>query len=223
MRPLKGNERLNTSRIVNTAWRLVDKKGIDALSTRSLADALGVKSASLYHHVANMQELYGLMTEHLLQDAMLRTTKIISWQDWFRKNAKRHRKAFMSHRDSGKVASLSVPSGEVATQLIHKFVAPLIAAGIPKAKALSANGALGALVLGSVLYEQHDGHRKMAMSLLPTATSFDYGVEAIIAALADSLAESKSPKRFKRSVKPAKTHESAQMLRSEAERFVNDD
>lgn len=58
-RPPREAKRQPLSRdlIIATALDLIDKEGLDALSTRRLGRALGVESMSLYSHVANKAEI----------------------------------------------------------------------------------------------------------------------------------------------------------------------
>lgn len=44
---------LNRREILETALRIVDEEGVDALSMRRLAREVGVEAMSLYHHFAN--------------------------------------------------------------------------------------------------------------------------------------------------------------------------
>src|SRR5690349_768211 len=48
---------LTREQILRTALALADESGIEALSMRKLAKALGVEAMSLYHHVANKEDL----------------------------------------------------------------------------------------------------------------------------------------------------------------------
>jgi len=48
---------LNRERILEAALELVDEQGIEALSMRRLAQALGYEAMSLYNHVANKDDL----------------------------------------------------------------------------------------------------------------------------------------------------------------------
>jgi AcrR family transcriptional regulator len=48
---------LSRERILAAALELVDEQGIDALSMRKLAQALGYEAMSLYHHVAKKDDL----------------------------------------------------------------------------------------------------------------------------------------------------------------------
>ena len=49
--------RLSRDLVLHTALQLADRDGIQALSMRKLAQALGVEAMSLYHHVASKVEL----------------------------------------------------------------------------------------------------------------------------------------------------------------------
>ncbi|WP_203137343.1 TetR/AcrR family transcriptional regulator [Microbacterium sp. JZ31] len=48
---------LTRARVLDTAVALADRKGIGGLTMRSLAAELGVEAMSLYHHVANKDDL----------------------------------------------------------------------------------------------------------------------------------------------------------------------
>ena len=48
---------LNRARVLRAAIDVADQGGLAALTIRSLADALGVKPMSVYHHVANKEEI----------------------------------------------------------------------------------------------------------------------------------------------------------------------
>ena len=48
---------LSRERVLNQALQLADEAGIESLSMRKLAEALGVKAMSLYNHVKNKDDL----------------------------------------------------------------------------------------------------------------------------------------------------------------------
>ena len=48
---------LNSALVLAEAARLADESGLDALSLAQLADRLGIRSPSLYNHVAGLEEL----------------------------------------------------------------------------------------------------------------------------------------------------------------------
>lgn len=53
--------------LLDTALRLIDESGIEALSIRRLADELGVNGASLYHHFENKNAILVEATERALR------------------------------------------------------------------------------------------------------------------------------------------------------------
>ncbi len=59
----KARERLTRARVVQTAVALADAGGVGSLSMRKLAKALGVEAMSLYHHVANKEEILDSMVD----------------------------------------------------------------------------------------------------------------------------------------------------------------
>src|SRR4051794_13771160 len=56
-------ERLSRERVLASAIRLADVGGIESLSMRKLGDELGVEAMSLYHHVANKNDLLAGMID----------------------------------------------------------------------------------------------------------------------------------------------------------------
>jgi AcrR family transcriptional regulator len=63
--PTKRKKRapLSPERVLGTALKLADTKGLDALSMRSLAQALGVEAMSLYNHVPGKEPLLDGLVE----------------------------------------------------------------------------------------------------------------------------------------------------------------
>lgn len=53
---------------VTAALRLIDEKGLEALSLQGVAQALGVSAPSLYHHFQNKEELLVLIARRLLTE-----------------------------------------------------------------------------------------------------------------------------------------------------------
>jgi AcrR family transcriptional regulator len=54
--------------VVAAAMTLADEEGLDALSMRRLAKALGVEAMSLYHHVANKDDLLDTMVDQVFTE-----------------------------------------------------------------------------------------------------------------------------------------------------------
>ena len=57
---------LSRESIIDAASKIVDKEGLDALTTRRLADDLGVKGASLYNHFKDKEQIVVAVAEYAL-------------------------------------------------------------------------------------------------------------------------------------------------------------
>lgn len=86
---------LTQARVVETAMALADAGGTAALSMRSLAEALGVEAMSLYHHVANKDELLDLMVDAVFTTIALPDEG--SWASAMRARAVSIRQALARH------------------------------------------------------------------------------------------------------------------------------
>jgi TetR/AcrR family transcriptional regulator, tetracycline repressor protein len=65
-RPPKAQAQLTRSAIREAALTVIDRDGIAAVSMRSVSRLLGVDAKSLYHHVADKDDLLDAVAEHLL-------------------------------------------------------------------------------------------------------------------------------------------------------------
>lgn len=74
---------LTRERILQTAVRLADRDGEDAVTLRKIAGELGVHVTSLYNHVPTRDAVTDGIVELLLDEAKLPTTPI-PWDDWVR-------------------------------------------------------------------------------------------------------------------------------------------
>lgn len=62
---------LSRERILAAAMPLVDQSGLEALSMRKLALALGVKAMSLYNHIANKDDLVDSLVDRVVSEIEL--------------------------------------------------------------------------------------------------------------------------------------------------------
>jgi AcrR family transcriptional regulator len=63
--------RLSRERVLEAAIGIADREGIEALTMRRLADALGAGAMSVYYHVANKDDLLGGMVELVVEEMEL--------------------------------------------------------------------------------------------------------------------------------------------------------
>ncbi len=76
---------LHRERVLHAAVALADRSGLDALSMRKLGEEVGVEAMSLYHHVANKDDLLDGMIDVVFSEIDLPSGEA----DW--KTAMRHR------------------------------------------------------------------------------------------------------------------------------------
>src|SRR5436305_560392 len=70
-RSRRGRAPLTRERVLAAALAIADAEGIDGLSMRRLAQALGVEAMSLYHHVAGKDDILGGMTDLVVRQIEL--------------------------------------------------------------------------------------------------------------------------------------------------------
>jgi AcrR family transcriptional regulator len=84
--PGASGEGLSTRRVVAEAVRLADLEGVDGLSMRRLASSLGAGAMSLYHYVANKDELLDAMVD-VVFDEVDAPPLDVDWRSAMRREA----------------------------------------------------------------------------------------------------------------------------------------
>ena len=88
--------RLSRERVLQGAVAVADKGGIAALTIRSLAAELGVKPMSVYHHVANKEEILDGLVDLVFAEIELPTIGG-EWHEEMRRRAASAREAMRRH------------------------------------------------------------------------------------------------------------------------------
>ena len=84
------------TRALEEALRIADSEGLDALSIRRLADGLGVKGASLYHHFKDKDEILDGVAFLALSDLGPPDDEALPWIDWLLQVARSYRQALLA-------------------------------------------------------------------------------------------------------------------------------
>ena len=87
---------LSRQRVLQAAMRLADEGGIGALSMRKLAQELGVEAMSLYHHVANKDDVLDGMVDVVFGEIDLPSGEA-GWKEAMRRRAISAREALRRH------------------------------------------------------------------------------------------------------------------------------
>jgi AcrR family transcriptional regulator len=92
-----GRSPLSRERILGAAIAFVDARGLTALTMRRLGTELGVEAMSLYHHVANKDDLLDAIV-----DAVTREIEVppddADWKEAIRRTAISSHEVFLRHR-----------------------------------------------------------------------------------------------------------------------------
>jgi TetR/AcrR family transcriptional regulator, tetracycline repressor protein len=179
-RPKKQDAFLDPAVIVDAAWALVECNGVDALTSRTLAAALGVKSPALYWHVPSMTALHSLMVERMLTESIRNPAPGEAWQDWLHDVGMAQRRNFLSHRDSGRIIAIAPPTEVTRIQVMPMLMAPLVEAGFITEDAVAASGTFASFILGWVIYEQGAEASSYIASMVDIATAFEFGLTVLI-------------------------------------------
>src|SRR5689334_14647586 len=94
---------LTQDEIVNTAARVLERDGFDALNMRSVAAELGVQAAALYRHVSGRAELVDLLFDHLMADCVPKV-RGKDWREDLALVASAWRRRLVSRRDATRIA-----------------------------------------------------------------------------------------------------------------------
>jgi TetR/AcrR family tetracycline transcriptional repressor len=166
--------------IVKVALKLLDKHGIEGVSTRKVAEALGIAGPSLYWHFPSKRVLLDHMAEAMLAAAMPKPHPVHSerdWRRWFKVSGHAIRKAALSHRDGAQVLAGARPTGTHPDLDREAMIARLRREGFSAAQAPCAMRTLSRFALGWAISEQSDAR------LANPEAAFAFGLDAIITGL----------------------------------------
>lgn len=149
--------KLNRDNVVAEALDLLDEVGLDGVSTRRLAQRLGVEQPSLYWHFRRKDELLSAMAEAAMAPHATAPLPAPTddWQAWFGENARSFRRTLLLRRDGARLHAGLRPGAEDRVRIAHKLTF-LVDSGLPERDAQMALLAVGRFTVGSVLEQQAD-------------------------------------------------------------------
>ncbi|HEY6423553.1 MAG TPA: TetR/AcrR family transcriptional regulator [Pseudonocardiaceae bacterium] len=123
--------RLTQQGIVDQALTLLAKEGLDAVSMRRVAQALGTGPASLYAHLRNKEELYQLMLDQLLGEVVVPEPDPEFWREQLKELIRSMVRLMTSHPGSAQLAiATTVPTGPNALRVTEGTLAILRVGGL---------------------------------------------------------------------------------------------
>ena len=152
--------------MVARALELLDEVGIEGLTMRRLADAMGIKAASLYWHFANKQALLDGMADVLIEDVARNVDEGAGWDARLRQVAAQMRAALSARRDGVRVFGGTYVISENVFRVAEALIGPMRAAGASEKLASWSAFTLLYYVLGFVMEAQGAGPGSAAMNAL---------------------------------------------------------
>ncbi|MBO3746311.1 TetR/AcrR family transcriptional regulator C-terminal domain-containing protein [Streptosporangiaceae bacterium NEAU-GS5] len=152
-RPAPARVPLNRERIVDAAYEVLDREGLDRFSMRMVAAELGVAVSALYVHVANKDELLELMYQRLFEQVELPELDPPRWREQLKEYARASRARLSAHRDLARISMMHVPFSGDVLGFIDKGLGAFRAIGLPDEVAAFVGDLVSSYVENSVLEE----------------------------------------------------------------------
>lgn len=187
--------KLDRETVIEAALKLLNEVGIDSLTTRKLAEGLGVQQPALYWHFRNKRALLDALAGAMLikKHKHSRPKSSEDWRVFLRKNARSFRKALLSFRDGARVHAGTTPPSE-ENGIAQAQIQFLCEAGFHPREATWALITISHYVVGAVLEQQAPKSKpsKSSSAFLKPLLSeyhgsedaaFEYGLESLILGL----------------------------------------
>lgn len=173
----KQRAKLSATAIGRAAIHIADTEGIDAVSMRSTANALGVQAMSLYNHVQNKEALLDVMVDLVAAEIELPTTGV-AWQDFLRQRCRAAYVMLQAHPWASALLLSRMNTGINMLRYVDATIAALIDAGFTYPQADHAWNAIDNHLYGFVLQEQQfpiapEAYASVAGEYLPQLEALD--------------------------------------------------
>jgi AcrR family transcriptional regulator len=144
---------LNRERVLSAAIALADDHGIEALTMRKLAEAVGVEAMSLYNHVANKGDLLDGMIDSVFSEIELPSGED-SWKAAMRQRAISVRTVLSRHRWAIGLMESRITPGPATLRHHDAVIGCLRGAGFSVELAAHAYSVLDSYIYGFALQER---------------------------------------------------------------------
>jgi AcrR family transcriptional regulator len=149
--PGKRRPRYSRSQIAETALRIADGEGFEAVSMRRIANELGAGVMSLYKYVRTKDDLIDLMDDAVMGELLVGHEGLPDdWRDAVKLIAQRTRDAFLRHPWAATSLQRSIP-GPNALRHAEESLAALASAPLTPGDKLELLGLVDDLVIGHAI------------------------------------------------------------------------
>src|SRR3954453_17986573 len=144
---------MSKERVVEAALALIDAQGVDGVSMRGLAEALGVYPTAIYWYVENRNALLAEVVGHALRD-VAPEWRGDDWQAWLKALFRRYRAAVRRHPNIAPlIGAQLVSNAGVSLELVDSILTVLSSAGFKADLLVHAYNAVIAFKVGFVTLE----------------------------------------------------------------------
>lgn len=158
---------LAREQLVEASIDLLQETGLDAFSTRNLAERLGVRSPALYWHVRNKEELLSLVADAICAKMSLPPAHL-SFRKRLEGIASEYRCVLLAHRDASRLFAEYAPIGPHRIKLYDAAVGAFLDAGFVPAEAIAMATFYRHFLLGMITEEARHVWSREAKSMRPT-------------------------------------------------------
>ncbi|MFE4962697.1 TetR/AcrR family transcriptional regulator [Streptomyces sp. NPDC056660] len=155
----RGRPPMDAGRIVDTALKLIDEVGIEALTLRMLADTLNSGTATLYRHFNGKDELLALVGDRILGEVRVPPEELegLSWRDAVTVAAEAFYGTLCRHPNALSLLAAQVPVGPNALRGRERLISLFLSHGFPVGLAARAFTAIGHYVIGFAIQQHGPG------------------------------------------------------------------
>ncbi|MEB3213232.1 MAG: TetR/AcrR family transcriptional regulator [Leptolyngbyaceae bacterium] len=143
---------LSRERILQVALRLADEGGLEALSMRKVAQALGVKAMSLYNHVASKDDIIDGIVDIVVSDIELPRFDL-DWKTAMRQRALSAHEVLLKHPWAAMAIMSRINVGPAMLRYVDRTIGCLREAGFSWRMADYAWNAIDSHIYGFTLQE----------------------------------------------------------------------
>lgn len=141
------------SAAVAAAIKIIDTEGLEALSVLRLAQELGVKAPSLYHHFADKSAILAAVSRAVIaQTVVPRKPGPERWPEWFVQLSVNSRKVILRHRNAAPLLLQYLPR-QLLTKQYDDAARYLEANGVPASLHVQILDGVETLTYGSAIAE----------------------------------------------------------------------
>lgn len=159
------SDRLEPGTVIRAALELLDEKGLDALSTRAVADRLGVRMNTVLWHVKTKARMLELMADAIVGEIPfddLPTSPDLRAGEL----ARRYRRALLAHRDGAALVVGTYAAEPHTLRFAETLVAALLDGGRSEREAAWGTWMISYFTLGLTQEQQAAEHRPVGDRLV---------------------------------------------------------